>query len=105
MDFKEMMETTMMQECNNVSGFFSHALLSRKLITSMAGNCYFIIFEVLLIMPNKVILLWTQANKLLHSLLWYVNCSLSSDACNTATVQHPQSAKSNESSHKPVPID
>lgn len=85
----------------------THSSLSRKLRTSMAGNCYVKIigFEVLLIIPNKVILLWTRANKLLHSLLWCVYCSLSSEMCNTATAQHPQSAKLNESSHKLVPID
>lgn len=108
MDFKEMMETTMLEDCNNVSGFcHTHSSLSRKLMTSMAGNCYFkiIIFEVLLIISNKVILLGTQANKLLHSLFWCVDCSLSSRTCNTAKEQHPQSAMLNESSHKLVPID
>lgn len=63
MDFKEMMETTMLEDCNNVSGFcHTHSSLSRKLMTSMAGNCYFkiVIFEVLLIISNKVILLGTQ---------------------------------------------
>lgn len=85
----------------------TYSSLSRILMTSMAGNCYFkiVIFEVLLIISHKVILLWTQANKLLHSLLWWVYCSLSSETCNTATVQHPQSAKLNESSRKLVPID
>lgn len=87
--------------------YHTHSSLSRKLMTAMAGKSYFkvIVFEVLLIIPNTVILPWTQANKLLHSLLWCVYCSLGSETCHTASVKHPQSAKLNESSRKLVPID
>lgn len=87
--------------------YHKYSSLSRKLMTSMAGNCYFknILFEVLLIIPDEVISLWTQENKLLHSLLWCVYCSLGSETCSTATVQHSQSAKLNESSHKLVSMD
>lgn len=43
-------------------------------MTYMAGNCYFKIkiFEALLIITNKITLLWAQAYKLLHSLSLYI---------------------------------
>lgn len=74
-------------------------------MTAIVWNCYFIIFEVLWIIANKVILLWAQANNCFASLFGALCCSLSSETCSTVAVQHPQTVNCNESSHKLVPTE